>query len=235
MSSAYDTAVLADSPLAYWPLDDTGTTAADATGNGHTLTLASGVTTGTPSLLPGDTETAMTWTNAVTSESTVASPGAFAVATPCIEFWVSITTMAAAGNNVHIVRAGEFPGGGFGAGYQGGTGWLLTTYAHADNTFSILPTTDTVYYTVISLDGSGNAKLYINSVLSQTLAGVGITAFSDTATIGGQASDSEKLKGVLQKVAVYSTPLSQARITAHWQAAQASTGGGGLLLRFVNT
>ena len=42
----YRDIILGDGPLAYWRLDDTGTTAADFTGNGHTGTLTGAITEG---------------------------------------------------------------------------------------------------------------------------------------------------------------------------------------------
>ena len=50
--TGFDTAVLASSPLAYWRLNETsGTTAADATGNGNAGTYNTGVVLGQPSVL----------------------------------------------------------------------------------------------------------------------------------------------------------------------------------------
>jgi RHS repeat-associated protein len=61
----YNTTIKADSPSAYWPLDDgTGTTASDATGNGHGLSFnytlhwyGSGLVAGSTSAIQGDCDT----------------------------------------------------------------------------------------------------------------------------------------------------------------------------------
>src|SRR5262245_22129366 len=54
-TSSYAQAILADTPQAYWRLDESsGTSFADITGNGHTGTLTSAVTLGTPGALISD-------------------------------------------------------------------------------------------------------------------------------------------------------------------------------------
>ncbi len=58
--TSYATAVTADAPLAYWRLgESSGTTAADASGNGRTGTYVGGVGLATPGALPGDANTSV--------------------------------------------------------------------------------------------------------------------------------------------------------------------------------
>ena len=59
-SSAYESAVLADSPSAYYRLgESSGSTAADDSGNGNSATYGTGVTYGDTGALSGDSDTAI--------------------------------------------------------------------------------------------------------------------------------------------------------------------------------
>lgn len=63
--SPYSTAILAHSPALYWRLgESSGTTAADASGNGRTGTYTAAITLGSTSLVTGDANTAVTMTGA---------------------------------------------------------------------------------------------------------------------------------------------------------------------------
>jgi RHS repeat-associated protein len=56
--SSYSSVVMADSPVAYWRFgESSGTTAADATGNGNTATYNAGVKLGAPGAIGGDSDT----------------------------------------------------------------------------------------------------------------------------------------------------------------------------------
>jgi hypothetical protein len=85
--------VLADAPTAYWRLDDTGSLAADVSGNGLTGTISSGVTKMTPGLLTGNLDTAMTfdgstgWLNMGNPSGLIPSTGNGL----SFEFWAAYT------------------------------------------------------------------------------------------------------------------------------------------------
>ena len=60
--SGYRDAVLADAPLAYWRLGESGgATAADSSGNGRIGTYVNAPTLGSPGLLPSDADTSVTF------------------------------------------------------------------------------------------------------------------------------------------------------------------------------
>jgi hypothetical protein len=72
-SSAYSTDLLSMGPLAYYPLNDTsGTVAYDSTSNSYNGTFTNGLTLGTPGLIPGDSDTAIT-TNGTNQDVTLPS------------------------------------------------------------------------------------------------------------------------------------------------------------------
>src|SRR5207245_2214784 len=72
-SSAYSTAVLSDQPGAYWRLGETsGSTAADASGKGHTGWLL-GVSGGATGALVGDADTAFWFGGAASVKDSVAT------------------------------------------------------------------------------------------------------------------------------------------------------------------
>lgn len=79
----YRAGVMADTPLAYWHLDEAaGTNAADASGNGRTGTFAGGVTlgAGAPFMAPANTAVRFDTTGGMTAQV----PGT----TTAVEFWV---------------------------------------------------------------------------------------------------------------------------------------------------
>lgn len=217
MSSAYDTLILATpNILAFWPGNGGTSSQTDATGNGHTLTLPTGVTTGAASLLLLDSEAALTWTNTVAAEGSIATPATLGSSTtPAVEYWIRYSHLSV--GNQHDVRASG-TGTGWGAGMKNGAGFLFTTFGHADTSFVAAPVVGTVYHVGMQLDAGGHASLIINGVIVQTIASVAITAGATAAGVGGMSSDSDFMQATIQKIAVYSAPLSAAQWAAHFAA-----------------
>jgi fibronectin type 3 domain-containing protein len=76
--ASFEATTKATSPLAWWRLDDNGSTAADSSGNGNTGVFEGGVTTGQPGALGGDNAITLDGTSGyVTSSSPISEPGAF--------------------------------------------------------------------------------------------------------------------------------------------------------------
>ncbi len=93
---AYSTAVLADAPTAYYHLNDTGSAAADSSGNGIAGSIGSSVTKGVPGLIRSNSDTAMTFPGSNTTagvirtaQSTLLQPSS----SVSLECWLSFTAM----------------------------------------------------------------------------------------------------------------------------------------------
>lgn len=89
--SYYSTAILADTPQAYWRNDITsGSTVPDATGNGNTATLTSGVTLNQPGAINGDTDTSIQFgAHDTLSLPYTLNPSAWSALS--LEFWIKQT------------------------------------------------------------------------------------------------------------------------------------------------
>lgn len=91
---SYSSTVLALSPIAYWRLGEpSGTSAADASGNGHGGTYVGSPTLGVAGLLTGDSDTAVT----LGSGKYVSTPtsAAYNVAHPAVVAWISGSSFGA--------------------------------------------------------------------------------------------------------------------------------------------
>ena len=92
-TAAYRNQVLADEPLAYWRLGEpSGTSAADASGNGNTGTYGGSPTLGATGALAGDTDTATSFDGvndnvSVPNNASLNLNGSFS-----IEFWAKQTS-----------------------------------------------------------------------------------------------------------------------------------------------
>ena len=92
-TAAYRSQVLADEPLAYWRLGEpSGTSAADASGNGNTGTYGGSPTLGATGALAGDTDTATSFDGvndnvSVPNNAALNLNGSFS-----IEFWAKQTS-----------------------------------------------------------------------------------------------------------------------------------------------
>jgi hypothetical protein len=242
---SYDSTILADSPEAYYPLNESvgSLTVADATGHAHTGTVHGGVTFGAASLLAGDPATGARFDG---SSGYISIPFAAALnsALFSVEVWVEVT----GGNGGYraLVSNRDLAGGS--------EGWVLYdkdsnqfaawaaagggSWNHADATATT--TLSTGYYMVGTWDGT-NTRLYLNGALVATSAnGSYLRQSVQELRIGAGQNESTPaffLPGLLQKVAIYQSVLTPTQITAHYTAGTtagssvaASVGGHGGLL-----
>lgn len=240
---SYESVVLADTPSLLWMLQETtGTTAADATGNGNTGTYTGGYTqavtgpanvgNGTGALFDGSTgyviEAALTGT----------SPSTFT-----IECWFKTSSASRGiGGFTHGVPgdAGSFdrevyvsptPSGaaaGFTYGLSGGTETVTSTGTYDDGDWHYLAYvlgTDAVLYVdgsqVAIKSGAGTpGATYTGGWLAGAVGGLG--------TDLGPTLSSEYFSGSLAAFATYGYALTSGQVAAHYAAA--SGGGQGVPL-----
>lgn len=220
-ASPYATAVLADSPLLYWRLGEaSGTTAADASGNGNTGTYTN-VTLGATGLISG-TDTAAGFAGGA-DERVESAVSIFAATTAyTFEGWAKRTDSLATyslfggasgsyGPRVRVNTSGDIT-------FETQYGFTPFTWAAAWPGNGVA-----VHWAITVAAGATSAQLFINGVSVGTSAPGSVPDWGQTAhlvagsynTIGAGA---ESWKGVLDEYAVYTGILSSARIAAHYAA-----------------
>jgi hypothetical protein len=217
----YEATILADSPLAYYRLDEaSGPTAQDSSGNGYNGTYAgSGVTYSEPGALFGSTDSAILL-NGTTGEMTCPaglSPGGLGAIS--VECWVLFPSVGFAG--YATLAANAIPGssntgfslfvapGAAAVAFAVGNG---TTSATAQSNQQLAA--NTWYYLCGTWDGT-TVRLYVNSsavAASAALSGT-LGAAASSVAVGYQpASGSDYVPGSMDEVAIYPTALSALRV-----------------------
>jgi len=231
--SAYDTAVAADSPLAYWKLSDpSGTTVQDSGGGSHSGSYVGTPTLAATGIMPRDTtDTAVTFDGS-TQWATVAQASWQNATTYSADAWIRPTSLSHG-----IAIASQDPGGGSNnRRYQfrvETTGALTAIIFIGTTAFTATSATgainiNTVYHVAFTFDGT-NVRVFINGSQAGITAASGsmnTTTVTDTLYLGRIASAGWSWAGKLEKIAIYGAALSAARVLAHYQsgAAIAATG-----------
>ncbi len=223
--AAYAPAVLADSPLAYWRLDDATTSIADASGNNRTGTATAGVTLGGAALVsdgPPSRAITLTGANRITIPGfEKIGPGGYSV-----EYWVKVLTAPAGFMN--LVGDGESGGDFFMMNYLSpglnirphyGTGNAPVSLdsvsaLSAGQTYHIVTTWN-------AAGGANNGVIYINGIADRSTTVSGIlptagTTGNNTVFIGFDNREPASGSYVVDEVAVYNSALSPARVAVHY-------------------
>ena len=217
----YAASVLADSPVAYWPLSEaSGTRAVDAVGQ-HDGTYVNGVRLGVPGVEPGVTAASFDGVNdamRVRDAPQLRLNGSFS-----IEFWARLNA-----------DANTFPGIlSKGSSRSGQTGYLIyyqpgsrrPTFKRAgvdglQTTASAALTTQQFRHYVFTFDRpSSTARWYVSGQLDRTFTSVSFPTGVDTSDLQLGRGDSFGNE-TLADVALYGSALSAARITAHHEASR---------------
>lgn len=218
--TTYDQAVLADTPLAYWPLNETsGTTANDLSGNGHNGTYAGGFTLGQTGI--GDGETAVAF-NGSTGKVTTTLNQAFTAMS--VEIWVTNWT----GQNGRIIANSHTDSDNDGFQFMSSAGSpapmasvIMNVGKGTANSFAdAVKPANGQHYFAATYDGT-TITFYIDAVSSATQAFTGTVA-SGTANVGlafNPAYNGDFFAGTIAKAAIYSHALTPTRISAHYAAA----------------
>jgi hypothetical protein len=198
-------------PVAAWGFNEAaGTTVADATGNGNTGTLGTGVTRS-----PATAKYGSALTFAGTGQVSVPdAPGLRLTTGMTVEAWVRPTTVS----GWRTVLMKERPGGlSYGVYAAGGSPSRPAGYVNTGGVDLRAPgaaalTANTWVHLAITYDGA-NIRVYVNGVLSSTTAATGTTVTSTSALyIGGNAVWGERFAGQIDEVRLYNIPLSAADI-----------------------
>jgi hypothetical protein len=223
-AASYAATVIADHPVSYWHLNETGGTIAGDATVANPGTYEGSPTLGAPSLVgTAPTDSAVGFDGA-TSDVRVGQAGSLDLTTGItLEAFIRPTSLPPAGTVRTIVaKTGayslELNGPtlelsilqlGVGRRLQAPAGTLVT---------------GRTYYVVGTYDGA-TEQLYVNGVqvASATLSGAADTAMSGLR-IGSWDGTQQFFAGTLDEVAVYARALGAAQVSAHFGASQAPLG-----------
>lgn len=214
-AAIYDAAILSDSPLGYWPLNElSGTSAADATGNGHTGTYTGTVFLGNPGALDYAVGLAgATQYVAVSTLTSFPTTGSYT--------WEALVNVPTPSNKVNIAGYGAAStrnSNAFDLSNNSGASGLYNWWFGDDYAQGGTISANTWTHVAVTYDGS-KRRAYINGVQqgSDNTPGASPNFTLSGFRIGG--FNSEWYVGRLERVALYGTALSAARLLAHKQLA----------------
>ena len=237
---SYRQTVLSNNPSFFWPLNDTGSTASDASPNGFNGTYTGGTTQGVAGPLTGSTATSFNGqTGNVVSQTAVNGPQTFS-----IEGWFKTTAntggkLIGFGNSptgmssnydrhIYMMNDGQLV---FGI-WNNATETIETPNAYNDGQW---------HYVVATYDGT-NMALYVDGELIGTTTSSSAQAYTGYWRVGGDNLNGWNLdewgsnsqgttqpfsyyfNGTIADVAVYPTALTAAQVEAHFAAALAQGG-----------
>jgi PKD repeat protein/glucose/arabinose dehydrogenase len=229
--TGYSQTVLADSPRAYWRLGEaSGTSAADASGNGRTGSYVASPTLGAPGALTGDSNTAVGF-NGSSQYVNVPYVAALNPAQFTLEGWAFIT--GGQGTHRSLVTSRNYS-------TNNARGYVI--YAAADNTWQFWngvgsgwsiaygpPVTLNQWTHLVGTYDGTTMRLYVNGALVASTAAGHLQNTQRPLRIATGATEKASpqfyLPGRVDEVAIYGSALAQARVQAHYAAA--SGGGGG--------
>jgi len=211
--SSYDTTILYDNPVAYWPMKETsGSTITDLVAglNG----TVSGATINQSSLSAGLGPSILMGTSADVTVPSSGTPAIFKPTGSC-EAWIKPSNVSSSGNWF---------------AYNGNSGWRTRV---TGNQFQLLvnggsydlsggsASAGTAYHVVFTADSSGQ-YLYVNGTLVASNTNNGSHGTTNNGfLLGGDGGFGEWYQGNMSNAALYNYRLSSAQVLAHYRAAQA--------------
>jgi hypothetical protein len=240
---SYESVVLADSPSFLWVLNDTSTTAADATGNGLTGTYTGGYTqsqSGEPGI--GLNATAFNGSTGYVYSNTKTSTGGAGPTVFSLECWFKVANGYSSGGDLIGFAQGVNPitnssdrflwmlnsgqiAWGSGDGYEFIADDIVSSGSYNDGNWHYAVAS----YTAASIGGV-YAWLYVDAVLQGTVTVQVLQDYDGYWTCGANlvtawtppgATSSDYIAGTLSCVAVYPVALSGTQVSNHYNAASA--------------
>lgn len=225
----YDNAILFDDPFGYWRLNETsGTSAADATGNGNTGTLTNFPASFTaPGLITGSADSAITFdgNDDLISVSSAAVTSFTGASSFTAEAWIKPSRVS--GTNVIVARHGN-SNIIFSLRIQDGVLWTYV-WAYPGNWQGTSGGTIAVgqtYHVAVTYNASTYVRtLYLNgAALASNTNQIGTSA-NPPITIGSNGVGSERYQGVIDEVVLYQRALSTTDINRHYVAGTTTPSG----------
>jgi hypothetical protein len=217
--SAYTSAILADTPLAYWPLDDHGDAIADVMG------FAPGTASGDCMFgVPGGiaTGTAIRFTKTCVID--VGDHFLFTGTTAfTIEAWAQVDQTSNMFRHVftHETRGNTGPIDGYALLFRDVGHAFVERPVNGQNVVTPDAMADpSFHYLVATFDGA-NLSIYVDVALVETTPTTKIaTATHVHAFIGAASAQGNQFAGTIDEVAIYGRALGPDRLAAHYAARQ---------------
>ena len=216
----YQSTVVADRPLGYWRLGDSGPSVTDLSGNGHDGTADAGVVFGQTGLVPGDADTAVQ----TSGNDRIVVPGfeKFGAGATgfTTEYWITLDSAPTAFYN--IVGDGESGGDFYFMNYLTNTGRIRPHYSFANTPVStdsnIQLQVGQTYHVATTWDAAtGESNIFVDGVLDKTVV-VSANVPSNTNNQIFIGKDNREPGGnfTLDEVAFYDRPLSIGEVQSHF-------------------
>jgi len=223
----YAQTVMADSPSAYYRLDDAGTTMYDATNNRVNGSYGSSITKRVTGIIANSTDTAASFPGGTVSTSNIATvPQNSTYLQPTsaisIEAWVKETAVNS-GMTIDLVSYGQQTPRSYSLLINANNVVKLVV-ATSGTTVSLVGSTTlsagTVYHIVGTYDGS-TARIYLNGNVDASAAASGTISYagvgSNGLSIGGGLGTTRNvINGTVDEVAIYPTALSSTQVSLHY-------------------
>ena len=217
-ATSYAATILADTPVAFWELNESsGTTAADYSGNAYNGTYTGTYTLGQPSIMPHGSGASLE----LTGNGYVALPSVAALNALnhplSLEFWIKTSTPASTMSILNLGSNGSASQTLSNVSSQQLTFGYVNVVNNATSTTVLAA--NTTYHCVVTVDSGGNITFYVNG----TTAGTGTTSGnvgSGAGTIGIYAHTLANFPytGYIQNVAVYDYALTSTQVADHYAA-----------------
>jgi Concanavalin A-like lectin/glucanases superfamily len=220
--SPYSTAVLADSPVVYYRLDESGgTTANDISGNGNNGTYTSkAILNQAGATSDGDAAIAGNGDTLITGGGSILPTGA----TPrSVEVWFKTTATPSSPYGSTLVAWGaESSNEMFALKVYSSTMLKLTNWTNGYY-FTVPAGANTLdgkwHYMVVTFDGSNATVYYDNHNLGTQTVSFNTALSSVGLVLGSQTGNNDSpYNGGLDEVAIYNKVLTPAQISAHYNA-----------------
>jgi hypothetical protein len=234
-STGYNTAVLADSPVAFWRLNESsGTTAADSSGNGRNGTYTGSYTQGQASLV-GNGDSSTSFGGAAGDYVNVTGNAAFNINTTnklAVEFWYAGTDTGTGGGQ---------PSGLVTANVNASTKqWAIGLEANGhinaqnirvlgvydDNIGNVAINDGNPHHVVVNYDVAAlTVDIYVDGVLDVSNSVPSYDFFGTPVVRIANNPRSDSIAGKFDEVAIYNNTLSPTRIAAHYAAGNGAATG----------
>lgn len=218
--SAYSDAVLADSPDAYFRLNDTGSGAfVDMAGHVSDLT-PNGTIVSAPSLI-ADSDASAKFDSAAGTLQHATSTYTSSQIPLTVEFWCKPASLTGSGANGSSVVVSCGLTGGWAVEYLNTTGVWQVTY----ESVAFYPFTGTtpaaigvVQHVVVVMRTATAADLYVNAVFQATVTTGTLAATTNKLCIGRYDTFGSGFpQATIDEVAIYKNVLSATRIMVHYR------------------
>jgi Concanavalin A-like lectin/glucanases superfamily len=237
---AYGSAVMADQPIAYYPMNETSGTVLHDLGPSHANgTYGASVVLGAAGLVTSSSDTSAQFPGGGAAANNIASVDPTSALEPPMSFSIELFVEEDVANPsmkqaIDLVSEGQDSNQPFSLQIAQSNQfevWLPAVTTTADFTGTTVLAPGQAYQVVMTYDGT-TARLYVDGQMEASGPAAGALDYSDLGGYGlgiGCGFDESyryALQGRIGQVSLYGSALSRERVAAHWAAAGNSGGGG---------